>query len=82
MYRIKSEKVEELKEGKTIVYLSKIIGYSRPYLNDVFTGKMLIEKEKVSKILLSISKESYKLNKKIAKNGVDITIDYFFKKID
>lgn len=81
MYRIKLENLDQLREGKTIVYLAKLVRCSRQYLNSVFTGKALIDKQKAIKILEPICKESYKLNLKLKEKGIDAMINYFFKKI-
>lgn len=81
LYRIRSENLEELKEGKTILYLSRLTGYARTYLNSIFTGKMLVEDQTAYKILKPICKESFKLNQKMEKYGMDAMISHFFKKI-
>jgi len=79
MYRIRSENLDELKEGKTVTYLSQITGFPRTYLNRVFTGTMLIEEERIPKLLIPIFKESLKLNEKYEKYGIDTMIQHFFK---
>lgn len=82
MYRIRLENLDELREGKTIIYLAKLIHCSRPYLNSVFTGKNLIDDQKAYSIIQSICKESYKLNQKLEKYGMDAMISHFFKKVN
>ena len=81
MYRIRLENLDELREGKTVLYLSRLTRYARPYLNSIFTGKILIEEETAKKILLPILKESRKLNEKLEKYGTETMIQHFFKKI-
>lgn len=80
-YIIRSERLYELKEGKTDVYLSTIIPYSRPHLNDIFTGKRNVDRNAIEKILKPIFAESVKLKEKYEKNGMDEMICYFFKEI-
>lgn len=82
MYRTRLENLDELREGKTIVYLAKLIQCPRQYLNSVFTGKILIDDQKAYTIIKSICKESYKLNQKLEKYGMDAMISHFFKKIN
>lgn len=80
-YTIRLEKVEELKEGKTEVYLSTITPYSRVYLNEVFKARRNINKEIIIKILEPIIAESVKLKTLYEKNGIDYMVNYFFKEI-
>ncbi len=81
MYRIRSENLEELREGKTVTYLAQITGIPRTFLNSVLKGTILIEEDKVKKILIPIFKESLKLNEKYEKYGIDTMIQHFFRKI-
>lgn len=81
MYRIKLENLDELREGKTISYLSKLTSYARPYLSTIFSGKILIEYNTAVKILMPILQESRKLNEKLEKYGIETMVQHFFKKI-
>lgn len=81
MYRIRLENLDELREGKTVLYLSRLTHYARTYLNSIFTGKILIEEETAKKILIPILEESRKLNNKLEKEGIKAMINYFFEKI-
>lgn len=80
-YIIKSEKVYDLKEGKTDTYLATITPYTRSYLNEVFKGRRNIDKKTAEKILEPICKESVKLMNMNKEKGMDFVIDYFFKEI-
>lgn len=80
-YIIKSEKVYDLKEGKTDTYLSTIIPYTRTYLNEVFKARRNIDKTTAIKILEPICKESVKMKDMYEKNGMDYVINYFFKEL-
>ena len=82
MYKIRSENLEELKEGKTITYLSELTGYARTYLNSILKGKILVEKSTTIRILVPICKESTKLSKKMEQYGIQTMIEHFFKKIE
>jgi len=79
MYRIRLENLEELKEGKTITYLSKLTGYPRTYLNRVLKGNFLVEEETAKKILKPICSESKKLNEKMNLYGIDTMVQHFFR---
>lgn len=81
MYRIKLNKLDELKEGKTNIYLESKIGYTRQYLSEIFTGKRIIDKETAVKILDPICSESVKLKDKLDKKGIDKVLKYFFEEI-
>lgn len=81
MYRIKLEKVEELKAGRKNVYFETLTGYSRQYLSDIFTQKRNIDKEAVQKIVVPLCKDSVKLNEKLNKEGIEKIINYFFKEV-
>lgn len=80
-YAIRPEKVEELKEGKTEVYLATITPYSRTYLNEVFKSRRNVNKKTLEEILEPMISESVKLNKMYNKHNIDYIIDYFFKEI-
>lgn len=81
MYRIRIENLEELKEGKTITYLSELTGVPRTYLNSILSGKILIEEDVIKKILIPICKESFKLNEKLETYGIETMIEHFFRRI-
>lgn len=80
-YKIKTEKVQELKEGKSNVYISKITGYSRQYLSRLFNAKEKFTEKTVLNIFKSLAVESNKLNTMLMKNGTEKTIKYFFEEI-
>jgi hypothetical protein len=80
-YIIRTDKVDELKEGKTNIYLSKITHYSRQYLCEIFTGKRIGDKKMIKNIIIPISKESVKIKEKYEEKGLDYLINYFFKEI-
>lgn len=81
MYRIRKEKVDELKEGKTTVYLSGLTGYTRQYLTYIFKGALFITKPTAERLILSIAKESVKINEMVKDaNSIEDVINYFFKK--
>ena len=82
MYRIRLENLDELKEGKTISYLANLIGYARPYLNNILTGSILVEEKTVKKILIPIFEESRSLYQKYEFYGIDTMLKHFFKKIE
>ena len=81
MYRIRLDKVEELKAGRTIVYLEGITGYTRQYLSEAFTGKRNLPEKSITKILIPICNESVKLKERLDKEGIEKIIDYFFQTI-
>lgn len=81
MYRIRLEKVEELKAGRKNVYLEKITSYSRQYLSDIFTQKRNIDEKATTKIVELICKDSTKLNEKLNKQGIEKMVKYFFEEI-
>ena len=78
-YTIREEKVSELKEGKTNVYIAKITNYSRQYLTYIFKGQIKINYEAVTDIIMPLANESMKLNMMIGNHGIDYVINYFFK---
>lgn len=79
MYRIKKDKVEELKEGKKTVYLSNLTGYTRQYLTYIFRGTLFVTKPTAEKLILSVAKESIKINEMVKNaNSIDDVIKYFF----
>lgn len=82
MYRIRLENLDELKEGKTISYLANLIGYARPYLNNILTGNILVEEKTAKKILIPIFEESRSLYQKYELYGIDTMMKHFFKKIE
>lgn len=69
MFTIRLEKVEELKQGRTVAYISRQIGYARPYVSDIFNGKRNINGKLAEKII------------KACYPDVDKPIEDFFKLI-
>lgn len=80
-YVINSEKLSELKEGKTETYLSTITKCTRAFLNDTFKGRRTVDKKSIIKILEPMISESVKLKNMFETNGMDCMINYFFKEI-
>lgn len=80
-YIIRSEKINELKEGKTEMYLATITPFCRGYLNEVFKARRNVDKDNAIKILQPIIAESVKLKTLYDKNGIDYMVNYFFKEI-
>jgi len=79
-FMIRPEKVDELKAGRTNIYLEDLIGFSRQYISEIFMGKRIIDRKAVKKILIPTCSEHVKLNAMLQKD-LDKTINYFFKKI-
>lgn len=80
-YKIKKEKIKELKEGKSNVHISKITGYSRQYLSRLFNSKEHFTEKTVLNVLSSLAIESNRINTMLIKNGMEETIKYFFEEI-
>lgn len=78
-YTIREDKRDELREGKTISYISNKIHYSRQYTSYIFNGLIKINVATIIKILFELAKESNKINDMLNKKGNDFTINYFFK---
>lgn len=80
-YRIKEERRKELQDGRTLLYIADLSGYSRQYITYVFNGKMLATKESAIKILRSIADNSLSLTIRINQQGIDEVLNYFFEKM-
>jgi hypothetical protein len=80
-YMIKADKVEELKEGKTTVYISKIVPFSRSYLNEFFSRARATNIKSVCKIINPLIAESVKLSNMYNEKGMNYMINYFFEQI-
>lgn len=80
-YKIKTEKVQELKEGKSNVHISEITGYSRQYLSRLFNNKEYFTEKTILNILSSLAIESNRINTMLIKDGMKKTIEYFFEKV-
>ena len=78
-YKIKKEKLDELREGKTNSYIAKITKYSRQYITYIFKQRMNINSATAIKLLMPLAKESIKLNNMLKEKGIDYMIDYFFE---
>jgi len=78
-YKIREEKLNELKEGKMNSYIAQITKYSRQYITYIFKGQIKINAATVIKIIMPLAKESIKLNEMLKSNGIDYMINYFFK---
>lgn len=78
-YTIKEEKLDELKEGKTNIYIAQKTKYSRQYITYIFKKQLKINEATAIKILMPLAKESVKLNKMLKDEGIDYMINYFFK---
>lgn len=78
-YKIRQEKLEELREGKTNSYIAKITNYSRQYITYIFKQQMKINSATTIKLLMPLAKESIKLNKMLNKKGIEYMINYFFE---
>lgn len=81
MYRIRKDRLEELKEGKTTVHLASLIGYTRPYLTYAFKGTLFVTDYMAEKIIRGIAQESIRINKMVQEaNDIHEVIEYFFEK--
>lgn len=80
LYLMKTKKLDELKEGRTITYLSSIIKISRPILTDILNGKVYISKTIARRIVLQSSKNSINLQNKMKNKTEDEKIEMFFQK--
>lgn len=81
-YKIRESKREELKEGRTIQYISLISKYSRQYMNDILNGKRNITYDCAKTIVKAISKNSFKIANQIKENNIKFVIDYFFEEVE
>ena len=79
-FRMRKEKIKELREGKTVSYLAPKIGRSRQYLAPVFSGNLSIPESLAKQIIETIGKESIHINKLIESNGIEKTLFLFFEK--
>jgi hypothetical protein len=79
-FRLRKNKVADLKEGKTDVYLAPKIGRSRQYLSSVFNCTLSINKSLAIHILETMAKESIKLNKEIGNMGIEKVLFLYFEK--
>lgn len=51
MYIIRKEKVNDLKQGRTVIYLADKIGITRPYLSAILNGRVNASQEMAEKII-------------------------------
>ena len=78
MYRIKLDKVEELKSGRTNIYLSELTGFTREYVSNIMTGKRNMETRGLKRFLIPVCQEITKLNEKLNNEGYEKVVEYFF----
>ncbi len=78
-YKIRQEKLEELREGKTNSYIAKTTNYSRQYITYIFRGQIKISPGTVINIIKPLANESIKLNRMLKEKGLDYMINYFFE---
>lgn len=78
-YKIKKEKLDELREGKTNSYIAEKTKYSRQYITYIFKQQIKINSATAIKLLMPLAKESIKLNNMLKEKGIDYMIDYFFE---
>lgn len=78
-YKIRQEKLDELREGKTNSYIAKTTNYSRQYITYIFKQQIKINSATTIKLLMPLAKESIKLNKMLKEKGIDYMINYFFE---
>lgn len=69
MFTIRLDKVEELKQGRSVAYIARKIEYARPYVSDIFNGKRNINENLARKII------------NICYPDVNKSIEDFFKEI-
>lgn len=81
-YRLKPDKRDELQEGRTVLYLSKICKYSRQYLTDVFNSKIDITRECAINIIKGTAENSLNIAIRLNKTGINDTLNYFFEKVE
>lgn len=74
MYQLKSDKVEQLKDGRTNIYFSEIIGLSDVHICNILKGY---------KCTLLTAKSLISIKEKIAINDdrMDELLSYYFDKI-
>ena len=82
-YKIRTDKKDELKNGRTITYLAQICGCSRSMLSYAFNGSKIrqLSQELALNIITEISKESVSVKNKIDELGIEGALDYYFEKI-
>lgn len=80
-YKVRQERVKELKEGKKNTYIAELTNYSRQYLSYIFGGKIEINDHTVLRIIRPLIQQSTTLEKMYNENGIEYIIDYFFEKV-
>ena len=78
MYRIKLDKVEELRNGRTNIYLAEITGFTREYISNIMTGKRNMTEKGLKRFLIPVCQEIVKLNEKLNNEGYEKIVEYFF----
>ena len=77
--KMKKNKVDEFKEGRTVGNIAKKVKYSRAYISYLLNQQIAINEATAIKILMRLSEESLKLNRMFNENGIDYMINYFFE---
>lgn len=80
-YRIRQERVEELKEGRKNTYIADLTNYSRQYLTYIFRGNKEINESAILNLINPLIQQSTKLTKMYEENGLEYMINYFFEKV-
>lgn len=78
MYRIKLDKVEELRRGRTYIYLAELTGYTREYVSNIMTGKRNLTEKALERFLIPICEDSAKLKEALDTEPYEIIVKYFF----
>lgn len=78
MYRIKLYRVEELRRGRTYIYLAELTGYTREYISNIMTGKRNLEENGLRKFLIPICEDSAKLKEILETESFETIVKYFF----
>lgn len=80
-YKIRQERVDELKEGKKNTYIAELTNYSRQYLTYIFKGYQKINETAILNLIRPLIQQSTTLTKMYEENGLEYMINYFFEKV-
>lgn len=76
VYRIKKEKVEELKDGRTNKAIASRIGLTTDHLGKIFNGRQTCT-QALAMLLTLLGK-----NLQIEEGKLQETVEYFFEQVD
>lgn len=78
MYRIKLDKVQELRHGRTNIYLAELTGFTKEYVCHIMSGKRNMEARGLKRFLVPVCQEITSLNEMLNNEGYEKIVEYFF----